>query len=465
MFLKPIRIGTKEFLPLVEGGKGVAISNGVSAGAWAACGGIGTFSGANADYYDENGNYVTYVYKSKTRVEKHAELISQSIRGCVAQALRAKSFGGDIFVNMNVLWEMGGCEIILEETLKQTYKSKLIDGVTCGAGMPYDLAKICSKYEVYYFPIVSSVRAFNVLWLRSYKKFSNFLGAVVYEDPWIAGGHNGLSSAEDPNIREDPYKRVAAIRTYMNECGLQHVPIIIAGGVWAISEWEKYLDNPEIGSVAFQFGTRPLLTVESPISDAWKDRLRTLKEGDVLLNDFSPTGFYSSAVYNNFLRKLDERSRRQVAYSECADEVFDTELVYGPRNRVLFIQKKDAQNVAAWKSFGFTEVLKTPDGTIVFEVLEGAAEIHTDQVNCMGCLSECRFSNWSQHGEFTTGRLPDPRSFCIQKTLQDISHGGSIEDNLMFAGANVFRFAQDPFYANGFVPTVRELVQRLSQGL
>ncbi len=76
----------------------------------------------------------------------------------------------------------------------------------------------------------------------------------------------------------------------------------MAGGVWWLEEWEDWIDNPDLGPIAFQFGTRPLLTQESPISEAWKQRLLTLKEGDVFLNKFSPTGFYSSAVNNSFMR-------------------------------------------------------------------------------------------------------------------------------------------------------------------
>ena len=49
-------------------------------------------------------------------------------------------------------------------------------------------------------------------------------------------------------------------------------------------------------------------------------------------------------------------------------------------------------------------------------------EIRTDQINCMGCLSACQFSNWAQNEAGTTGKKADPRSFCIQKTLQAISH-------------------------------------------
>lgn len=34
----------------------------------------------------------------------------------------------------------------------------------------------------------------------------------------------------------------------------------------------------------------------------------------------------------------------------------------------------------------------------------------------------------------------------------------------MFAGHNAFRFATDPFYANGFIPTVKQLVERIAEG-
>ena len=113
---------------------------------------------------------------------------------------------------------------------------------------------------------------------------------------------------------------------------------------------------------------------------------------------------------------------------------------------------------------GFTEGLRTPDSTIVFTTPEKAREIRTDQANCMGCLSACFFSNWSQNEAGSTGRKADPRSYCIQKTLQDIVHGGQVDEQLMFAGHNAYRFRDDPFYSNGFVPTVRQLVERLQTG-
>jgi len=73
--LKSLIISGREVLPLVEGGKGISISNGESSGAWAASGGVGTFSGVNADSLDEHGQRKTQIYYGKTRRERHEELI------------------------------------------------------------------------------------------------------------------------------------------------------------------------------------------------------------------------------------------------------------------------------------------------------------------------------------------------------------------------------------------------------
>ena len=466
--INAIRMGGMELLPLVEGGKGVAISTGITAGHWAACGGVGTMSAVNADSYDDQGRLIPQIYRGRTRRERHEELIRYAISGGIAQARRAYEIaGGKGRIHANILWEMGGAERVITGILEQA--KGLINGLTCGAGMPYRLSDIAARFNVHYYPIVSSARAFNALWKRAYHKAASLLGGVVYEDPWLAGGHNGLSNSEDPQKPEDPYPRVLALRTAMRGFGLADTPIIMAGGVWWLEEWEHWIDNPELGPIAFQFGTRPLLTQESPIGEAWKRRLLTLKEGDVFLNHFSPTGFYSSAVDNAFIQELRHRNERQVAYTTERIGEHVAEYGVGPRKRLVFLTPPDLARVLAWEAQGFSEALRTPDGTLVFVTPEKAQEILTDQVNCMGCLSQCRFYNWSQQDpEFSNGKKADARSFCIQKTLQAVAHESDrddvIEHNLMFSGHNGFRFGTDPFYSNGFIPTVRQLVERILTG-
>lgn len=463
--IKSLNVSGVETLPIIEGGKGVGITTGVTAGHFAKSGAVGTFSGVNADYYDVSGKLILPEYKSPTRQGKHEELIEHSIKGGVAQAKIAHDIsGGNGRVHMNVLWEMGGAERVLHGILENT--RGLVHGITCGAGMPYRLSEIAEKYKVYYYPIVSSMRAFRALWKRSYHKTQDLLGGVVYECPWRAGGHNGLSNAEDPNTYGDPYPRVAEIRTFMNSVGLNDVPIVMAGGVWNLEEYEDWLDNPEIGPIVFQFGTRPILTQEYPVADNWKQKLLNLKKGDIYLNRFSPTGFYSSAIENDFIKELQGREIRQVDYRAKSSDEFNAEIPFGQRGRKVYIKAQDKAKVDEWMSAGHTESMKTPDETLMFVDKSKAQQIVTDQIDCMGCLSQCRFSNWSDKEEmkFTTGNKADPRSFCIQKTLQDVRFGIDIENQLMFAGHSAFRFATDPFYDNGFIPTIDQLVQRIMTG-
>ncbi|MBU1253967.1 MAG: nitronate monooxygenase, partial [Alphaproteobacteria bacterium] len=195
--LSPINYGGREVWPLIEGGKGVSASNHASSGAWAAAGGIGTVSAVNADSYDAEGKIVPQVYDALTRKERHEQLIRYAIDGATEQVKRAHEIAdGQGAININVLWEMGGAQQVLEGVLENT--AGMIAGVTCGAGMPYKLAEIAQRHNVSYLPIISSARAFRALWKRSYSKVPELMAAVVYEDPWLAGGHNGLSNAEDP---------------------------------------------------------------------------------------------------------------------------------------------------------------------------------------------------------------------------------------------------------------------------
>ena len=45
---------------------------------------------------------------------------------------------------------MAAAEEILTRTLENA--SNIIDGVTCGAGMPYKLSDIAASFGIYYYP-------------------------------------------------------------------------------------------------------------------------------------------------------------------------------------------------------------------------------------------------------------------------------------------------------------------------
>ena len=364
---------------------------------------------------------------------------------------------------MNVLWEQGGSQELLKGVLEKAKGT--IKAISCGAGMPFKLADICSENNVFYNPIVSSVRAFQLLWKRSYSRFKDWLGAVIYEDPWVAGGHNGLYNSDNPNQPEKPMQRLIEIRKFMNEVGLKSVPIIIAGGIWWLSEWIDYLDNEEIGPVGFQFGTRPMVTVESPLADTVKQKLLNTEKGDVKLQRFSPTGLYSSAIRNEFLMELEDQLNRQIRFEEVQNFAtgFDVGVELTSTGKTVYINKADKEKLESFIKKGYSKVMKTPDDTLLFVSENRYKTIMEDMKNCVGCLSACMFSGWAQKEGLVI--KPDPRYFCIQKGLQGISHTDDVKNNWLFAGQIVHRFKLDPFYKNGtFIPTVRQLFERILTG-
>ncbi len=464
--IKPMMISGMEVLPIIEGGKGIAVSTGATSGAFAAAGAVGTISGTIPDSYDENGNYSPPDYsKDTTRSERVETIRQKTIDGIIAQAKKAFEISnGKGRIHLNMLWEAAATPEMLEQVLPQV--KQYIHGVTCGAGMPFDLGKVASANGLWYYPIVSSARAFQLLWRRSYKKYKELLGGVVYEDPWHAGGHNGLSNQDLPDQPQDPLPRIIELRETLNSFGLDDTPIIMAGKVWYLRDWKEFIDNDKVGKIAFQFGTRPMLTAESEIPDPWKQMLLNSKEGDILLHKFSPTGFYSSALKNDFLNELVARSQRQAKFSRTADAEngLTTEVKIGVRNRSIFTSADDATKIQTWKDQGFTTNMPTPDETMVFVTPETAVSIKTDQNNCMGCLSHCLFSNWKYSTRGSTGRLPDPRSFCIQKSLQNIAHTNDVHNNLAFSGTSASNFSTDPLFNQGTYPTIATLIKAIIEG-
>ena len=144
------------------------------------------------------------------------------------------------------------------------------------------------------------------------------------------------------------------------------------------------------------------------------------------------------------------------------EEIQDIKL--GNKKKSFLVNKKDISKILSLIKQGFREPLKTPDDTFIMVAQEKAAEIKKDQTDCMGCLSQCKFSSWKDSDKYSTGKLVDPRSFCIQKTLQNVAHDNEVDNELMFAGHNAWRFGKDPFYSNKFIPTVKQLIERIVTG-
>ena len=93
--LKDLIISGVQCLPIVEGGKGIGMSNYNTAGNFAKCGAVGTISGVNPDIIDDNGNIIEMNIKSTNRFDRHMEMIEHSIKGIISQAKTAQDICGN----------------------------------------------------------------------------------------------------------------------------------------------------------------------------------------------------------------------------------------------------------------------------------------------------------------------------------------------------------------------------------
>ena len=294
--INAIRMGGAELLPLVEGGKGVSVSTGTCSGHWAAAGGAGTISIVNADSYDDEGRLIPQVYTGRTRRERHEEMVEFAIAGGISQAREAHELsGGRGRLHANILWEMGAAERGHHRGAGRGPRADPGPDLRrpgCRTGCPTSPPGSASTTTRSCPPPVRSTPCGGG---PIPKPPSCWAGWCTRIPGWPAA-ITGCPTASCPTVPSRRCRACWSCVRLMRGFGLGDTPIIMAGGVWWLEDWEDWIDNPELGPVAFQFGTRPLLTRESPIPEAWKQRLMTLRQGDISLNKFSPTGFYSSAV-------------------------------------------------------------------------------------------------------------------------------------------------------------------------
>ena len=89
---------------------------------------------------------IPQIYKEKLDQGRHRELIDFSVSGAVEQAKNCKRYCWKVLIYINILWEMAAAEEILTRTLEEA--GDIIDGVTCGAGMPYKLSDITLDLDI-----------------------------------------------------------------------------------------------------------------------------------------------------------------------------------------------------------------------------------------------------------------------------------------------------------------------------
>ncbi|OGB28378.1 MAG: 2-nitropropane dioxygenase [Burkholderiales bacterium RIFCSPLOWO2_12_FULL_61_40] len=292
-----LKLGNKEYVPIMIGGMGVDISTAELALEAARLGGIGHISDALVTDVSDRRFDTTFV-KDKTREFKHNILnadkssikfklddITNAQRRHIRGTMDAKTGNGLIFVNCMEKLTMNSPRDTLQTRLNAALDGG-IDGITLSAGLHLGSFGLMADHprfrEAQLGIIVSSVRALQ-LFLRKNAKLNRLPDYVIVEGP-LAGGHLGFGMDW---AEYDLATIITEVLAYLKAESLD-IPVIAAGGIFTGSDAVRFL---EMGCGGVQVATRFTVAKECGLPDKVKQEYFKASEEDIVVNTQSPTGY------------------------------------------------------------------------------------------------------------------------------------------------------------------------------
>jgi nitronate monooxygenase len=281
---------------------GVKISGARLAGAVAANGGVGTIAsvGLACDHP---------MFTGRNYFEINEIAVAESVR-----AAREAFPEGVIAVN---------CMVALTDYDRQVRSAceAGVDMIVSGAGLPMKLPEYTKDFpDVAVVPIVSSVKAADLIVRKWGKLYDRLPDAIVVETPLYAGGHLGATRME--HVTDEAFSLetvVPELVRYIGDTVRADIPVIAAGGIWDRADMMRAF---EMGARGVQMGTRFACTVEGDASDRFKQAYIDAKEEDVVVI-MSPVGIPGRALKNPFVERymaghVDSKPCLAACLSHCS---------------------------------------------------------------------------------------------------------------------------------------------------
>ena len=225
--LKPMRLGDRELLPIVQGGMGVGISAHRLAGSVAAQGAWGTI--ASVDLRRHHPDLMARSEGLSDADERKKEVIQQANQEALVREIRqARALaGGRGLLAVNVMRAVSDYAASVRTALQEG-----IDALVVGAGLPLDLPELAQDHpDTALVPILSDARGVALLW-KKWERRQRLPSAIVIEHPAHAAGHLGAAKVADlgdarfefetvlPAVRQ--HLRMAVNRRHQRRAGLRH---------------------------------------------------------------------------------------------------------------------------------------------------------------------------------------------------------------------------------------------------
>ncbi|NTV97938.1 MAG: nitronate monooxygenase [Chlorobiaceae bacterium] len=293
-----LKLGGKEYVPIIVGGMGVNISTTELALAAEKLGGIGHISDAEAGFVCDsifNTSFVSTKRKrytdnignpDKSNVHFDLREVAEAQKKYIEHTISKKSGNGMIFLNCMEKLTMNSSIETLRTRLNAAMDAG-IDGLTLAAGLnlrSLDLIIDNPRFrDVKIGIIISSTRALSIF-LKRAMRLERPPDYIIVEGP-LAGGHLGFSPDDWHTF--DLKTIFLEVLDLLRKEGL-NIPVIPAGGIFTGTDAAEYLS---MGASAVQVATRFAITKEAGLPFSVKQEYINAKEEDIVVNMASTTGY------------------------------------------------------------------------------------------------------------------------------------------------------------------------------
>ncbi|HIU84412.1 MAG TPA: nitronate monooxygenase [Candidatus Aphodousia gallistercoris] len=293
-----VKLGGKEYAPLMLGGMGTNISTAELVLALEKLGGIANLSDAMMMEVCDRLFGTTYSIEKaklnmrfkgqedKTGLNFNLDHVRDATMRYVQSVMEKATGNGLVLINCMEKLTMNDTL----ETLKVRLNAALdagIQGITLSAGLHLSSLRLVSDNprfrEALFGIVVSSRRALN-LFLRRTKNLNRLPDYVVVEGP-LAGGHLGFGEDWRDYTLGDI---VRDVKEYLKSESLD-IPVFAAGGIFTGADAVKMMT--ENGADGVQVATRFTIAQESGLPLNVKKAYLNSKAEDVEVNHASPTGY------------------------------------------------------------------------------------------------------------------------------------------------------------------------------
>lgn len=277
--LPSLKIGELEINPpIIQGGMGVRVSMSSLASAVANEGCAGVIASVGLGDFE---NTVPARF-----VEVNNEALRFEIR-------KARSLTKGV-IGVNVMVVLSNYEELINVCVEEN-----VDLIICGSGLPLDLPRLTKGKNIKLIPIVSSVRALNIIYKKWKQNFNKVPDAAIVEGP-LAGGHLGYSYSDMINGTAPSLETLVTELVSFVQTLEEKIPIIAAGGIYDGSDIAKFL---KLGASGVQMATRFVCTEECDIDLNFKKAYLTSKEEDIIIIN-SPVGLPGRVIKNDFTNRI-----------------------------------------------------------------------------------------------------------------------------------------------------------------